>query len=98
MLTRRAFIRQAGVMASASALAAASPRSAMAASPYKLGLQLFTLRRDLARDVDGTLARCAAMGYQEVETYGFDPAGLRYYGLDAKAFAERLRAHGFAAP
>jgi sugar phosphate isomerase/epimerase len=96
MLTRRAFMQQAGVLASAS-VAASRSASAMSASPFKPALQLYTLRRALAADLEGTLQRVAAMGYQEVETYGFDPAGLRFYGLDAKAFAERLRAHGLAA-
>lgn len=58
---------------------------------YKLGLQLFTMRAAMARDVHGTLKRVAAMGYEDFETYGFDPAGLRYYGMPANAFAQRLR-------
>jgi sugar phosphate isomerase/epimerase len=57
---------------------------------YKLGLQLFTIRAPLRQDVDGTLKRVAAIGYEEVETYGFDPEGIRYYGLDATTFAQRL--------
>lgn len=65
---------------------------------YKLGLQLYTLRAAMARDVEGTLQRIAGMGYQEVETYGFDPEGMRYYGLAGKAFAERLRAHNLTTP
>jgi sugar phosphate isomerase/epimerase len=31
------------------------------------------------------------MGYEEFETYGFDPEGIRYYGLAGKAFAQLLR-------
>lgn len=87
MISRRTFLHQAGAFASA-ALAApiAQPRRR-----YKLGLQLFTMRAAMARDVDGTLKRVAAMGYEEFETYGFDPAGMRYYGLPAKAFAQKLR-------
>ena len=47
-----------------------------AAQPrYKMGLQLYTIRDAMARDVAGTLKRIAALGYQEVETYGFDPEG-----------------------
>ena len=38
------------------------------------------------------------MGYEEVETYGFDPAGLGYYGLPAKEFADRLRARKITLP
>ena len=95
MIRRRDFLRQTGALA-AGALAAPAARSA--APRYKMGLQLYTLRAALATDVEGTLKRVAGIGYQEVETYGFDPAGLRYYGLDAKAFAQRLRDNGLTTP
>ena len=52
----------------------------------------------MARDVEGTLKRVAAMGYEEFETYGFDPEGIRYYGLPAKAFAQRLHDHKLTTP
>jgi sugar phosphate isomerase/epimerase len=94
MMSRRSFMQQAGTFASgALALPVAQPRTR-----YKLGLQLFTMRAALARDVDDTLKRVAAMGYEEVETYGFDPEGIRYYGLAGKAFAERLRANNLTTP
>ncbi len=81
-------------MASAGALA---PMSQAAQTPYKMGLQLFTIRDAMARDVTGTLARVAALGYQEVETYGFDPEAIGYYRLPAREFADRLRQHGLTA-
>jgi sugar phosphate isomerase/epimerase len=64
---------------------------------YRLGLQLYTLRAAMADDVESTLARVAGMGYREVETYGFDPERLGFYGLDARTFAGRLRDHGLTA-
>src|SRR5688572_15218574 len=89
MISRRTFLQQAGALASAPLiLPAAQPRPR-----YKLGLQLFTMRAAMRSDVEGTLKRIAGMGYEEVETYGFDPEGIGYYGLSAKAFSERLRAH-----
>jgi len=94
MTSRRTFIQQAGALASTALvfpLAQQRPR-------YKLGLQLFTMRAAMARDVDGTLKRVAAMGYEEFETYGFDAEGLRYYGMPAKAFAQRLRDGNLTAP
>lgn len=91
MISRRSFIRQAGAYASA-ALVLPQPRR------YKLGLQLYTVRAALRQDVAGTLTRVAGIGYEEVETYGFDPEGLRYYGLDAKAFARRLNDLNLATP
>ena len=55
-----------------------------------MGLQLFTLRAAMRQDVPGTLKHIAALGYVEVETYGFDDAAIRYYGMDAKAFRALL--------
>ncbi len=93
MMNRRTFLHRAGAFASA---ALAWP--GMQPGRYKLGLQLYTVRAAMARDLDDTLKRVAAIGYEEVETYGFDPAGLRYYGLPAQAFAQRLRDNGLTAP
>jgi sugar phosphate isomerase/epimerase len=93
MISRRTFV-QAGAMASAALafpVAAQRPR-------YKMGLQLFTVRAAMRTDVDGTLKRVAAMGYEEAETYGFDPEGLRFYGLPAKDFAQRLRDNKMTTP
>lgn len=36
----------------------------------RIGLQLYTVRRELARDFDGTLARVGEIGYREVEFAG----------------------------
>lgn len=65
---------------------------------YKLGLQLYTIRAAMRQDVDGTLKRVAGIGYEELETYGFDPEAVRYYGLDAKAFATRLTDLNLSSP
>jgi sugar phosphate isomerase/epimerase len=94
MISRRTFMQQAGAFASA-AMVVPVPQ---ARQRYKLGLQLFTMRAALRQDVEGTLKRVAAMGYEEFETYGFDPEGLRYYGLAAKDFAQRLRDLNLTAP
>jgi len=84
--------------AGAFAAAAVVPAPSQPARRYKLGLQLFTLRAAMASDVEGTLKRVAGMGYQEVETYGFDAERIGYYGLAATAFAQRLRDNGLTAP
>jgi sugar phosphate isomerase/epimerase len=36
-----------------------------------LGIQLYTLRNELAKDLGGTLKQVAAAGYKQVELYGF---------------------------
>jgi sugar phosphate isomerase/epimerase len=88
MMTRRTFVQQASLLAS-TVLGVPT----LAASPYKMGLQLFTLRAAMAQDAPGTLKRVADLGYEEVETYGFDDRALRYYGMEASAFKELLAAN-----
>ena len=88
MISRRIFMQQAGVLASA---VLGSP--SLESHRYKLGLQLFTLRAAMAQDVQGTLKRIAGMGYEEVETYGFDAGAIGYYGMEAKAFRQLLAAN-----
>jgi sugar phosphate isomerase/epimerase len=102
MLTRRRFLEQTGALASV--LAAAGPASAtmvprfQAGPRYKMGLQLYTVRAPMRTDVAGTLQRIAALGYEELETYGFDAQTIGYYGMPAKVFAERLRDLKMTAP
>jgi sugar phosphate isomerase/epimerase len=60
---------------------------------YKMGLQLFTIRGPLAKDVVGTIKKVAAIGYEDSETYGYDPAMGTYYGMKASAFKQLLADH-----
>lgn len=94
MISRRTFLEQGASLASA----AVWLPPLQSVPRYKMGLQLFTVRRPLADDLPGTLGRIAELGYQEVETYGFDPNAVGYYGLPAREFAERLTDHGITIP
>jgi sugar phosphate isomerase/epimerase len=89
MITRRTFMQQAGSFASAALVFPAFPSSE--ARRYKIGLQLFTVNQAMNQDAAGSLRRVAAMGYEEVETYGLDPAALTYYGMPAREFATLLQ-------
>jgi sugar phosphate isomerase/epimerase len=100
MMNRRTLLQQAGTLASAGLILPAflPGRSSQPRRRYKLGLQLYTMRAAMARDVDGTLKRIAGMGYEEVETYGLNAEGLSYYGLPAKVFAQRLKDNNLTTP
>ena len=63
--------------------AAAKPR-------YQMGLQLYTVRDPMAADAAGTLKAIHAMGYRNLETYGFEPDTLKYYGNPAADFRKVL--------
>ena len=53
----------------------------------RIGIQLYTVRRELAKDVEGTLARLAQIGYREVEFAGY-PAGT---AASLRKILDRLR-------
>ncbi|MDE3214943.1 MAG: sugar phosphate isomerase/epimerase [Gemmatimonadota bacterium] len=56
-----------------------------------IGIQLYTVRREMAKDVDAALATIAQIGYREVEF-----AGL--FGHSAKDVRAMLDRHGLRAP
>jgi sugar phosphate isomerase/epimerase len=86
--SRRQFLRS---LTAASASLTVLPSLARSlSSKYMMGLQLFTVRDAMTRDVKDTLARVSAMGYQDTETYGFDPQNLMYYGMKAEDFKKVL--------
>jgi sugar phosphate isomerase/epimerase len=96
MDSRRTFLKQSGLLA---ATVAVAPSLAFSLPPAKhaLGLQLWTLRDLLPKDVKGTIAKVAAAGYNQVETFGYS-AKDKFWGLDAKAFNSLLKQNGLTAP
>lgn len=91
MITRREFISQTAALMTASMLPA---HTFAADSKYKMGLQLFSIREPLRNDLKGSIGRVAAAGYQDCETYGYDPEQGNYYGIKAADFKKLLEDHG----
>jgi sugar phosphate isomerase/epimerase len=77
------------VSVSALAMPAAQPR-------FRMGLQMYTVRDPMAKDALGTLKQIAALGYRNLETYGFEPDTLKYYGMQAAEFRKVLDGLGLA--
>ena len=86
VMDRRGFLL--GLMAAGGAGGSWAGGAPRIASP---GLQLYTVRTELARDFRGTLARVAAMGYREVEFAG-------YFDVPARTLRAMLDDLGLAAP
>ena len=88
MINRRDFMR--GTAAGAATLMAATEfmRNSFA-NPYgkPIGLQLYTVRDQLEKDVPGTLKKVAAIGYKEVEIYDL-------YGMSPAQFTKLLKENG----
>jgi sugar phosphate isomerase/epimerase len=67
------------------------------AKPAKpIGLQLYTLRNELGKDVEGTIRKVAEIGYQEVELFGYGNG--KFFGKTPKEFGELLKSVGLKAP
>src|SRR5579872_5451317 len=90
MTNRRTFLAHAGI---ASAAVLPAPELLKAESRLNTGLQLYTLRDQLPKDVKGVIPKVAKAGYKEVETFGYSKKD-GYWGLDAKAFSNLLKQNG----
>ena len=94
--TRRAFLATLGAAALGlttlgSRAQAWEPAIRRPSAPRPIGLQLYTVRAAMARDVPATLAAVAAAGYTEVEFAG-------YFGHSPAAVRDMLRDAGLTAP
>ncbi|MFI5159757.1 MAG: TIM barrel protein [Sphingobacteriales bacterium] len=91
MTSRRSFLKTSALL-SAGVLVA--PKLFAYDKKY-IGLQLYTVRDHMAKDVAGTLAKVASIGYNSVEgTYG----GGKYFGTEPAAFAKLLKLNGLIMP
>lgn len=74
-------------------LLSCSPQRTSTAALDEIGLQLYTLRDQLAADVASTLSRVAEIGYNHVETFGpeiGDDGKVTFWGLDVPTLSARL--------
>ncbi|HEU4936997.1 MAG TPA: sugar phosphate isomerase/epimerase [Vicinamibacterales bacterium] len=84
--TRRTFLGQMAMSALIPAVGRAAEQKI-----DRLGLQLYTVRTAIEKDFEGTLAKVAAAGYQEVEFAG-------YFDQDPKKVRAILDRHKLSAP
>lgn len=91
-INRRNFLAQSASLASASLLAWHG-LTHLSRPGYKMGLQLFTIREPLSKDVPGTILKISSIGYEDCETYGFNPEKIQYYGQRAASFKQLLADH-----
>jgi sugar phosphate isomerase/epimerase len=92
MSTRRSFLQQAGLVSSGLVI---RPSRLFVASPL-IGLQLWTVRRELQKDAEGTLAKVAAIGYNSVELMGYDKG--KFWGLAPGKVSEVLKKNNLKTP
>jgi len=96
MNSRRNFIKQSSLLAAAVAIAP-SFVAGMEKKKHAIGLQLYSLRDIIGKDIKSIITQVAAIGYKEVETYGYSAKG-GFWGLDAKTFKSLLKQNGLTSP
>ena len=91
MMNRRNFLRRASMGVTAAAVMSQFSEFLLA-EPYgkPIGLQLYTLRDQLEKDVTGTIKQLAAIGYRDVEIYSL-------YGKAPAEFSKILKDNGITA-
>ncbi len=94
MINRRTFLTQAGLIGAGVALL---PNLSLAAGKRVAGIQLYTLRDQLPKDVRGVIAKVAKAGYKEVEVFGYSKQN-GFWGLKPAEFKKLLDQHGLKSP
>lgn len=94
MMNRRMFIQNALIGAAGSLMVAQSGLGSVLQgknSLQKIGLQLYTVRQAMEKDLEGTLAKVASIGYKEVEFAG-------YFNRTPDQIKTTLKNNGLTAP
>lgn len=92
MPTRRAFLQQAS-LASAGLLFV---KNTPFVSQPLIGLQLYTVRDQIAKDPEGTIAKVAGIGYNSVEVFGYGNG--KFFGLTPAQFSAMLKKYQLRTP
>ncbi len=95
-MKRRNFIEKSALLGAA-AMIPFPGYSLFGKTNYKLGLQLFSINKDMNSDALGTLKAVKAMGYEDFEIYGFDGEKGTFYGHPASSFKDMLNDLEFTA-
>ena len=95
-MNRREFLAALGVAAVAPQLGCATTNAGSAGTRRlgKVGIQLYTLRDDARRDLEGTLVNIAQAGYKEVELLG----SMNNFGMPPDRLRAILDRNGLTAP
>ena len=92
MPTRRTFLKQASLASAGLMFVKNTP---FASQPL-IGLQLWTVRRQIAKDPEGTLAKVAGIGYNSVELIGYENG--KFFGLTPAQFSALLQKYQLKTP
>lgn len=93
MIKRRQFLINTGLALGAIAIA---PSFAFESKKRTIGIQLYTMRESLPKNVKGVLEQIGKVGFNEVETYGYSPT-KGFFGTSVQDFKSILSDNGLQA-
>jgi len=93
MINRRTFIKTAAAITAGASIL---PFQMCAAKKKSIGLQLYTVRDDIAKDLEGTLRKVAEIGYNLLEGAGY--SNRLFYGLKPAEFKTLINGMGMSMP
>ncbi len=94
-VSRRGFLRNTSLALAGSTLMPLDWNLELAKMKH-LGLQLWSVRADMAKDPKGTIEALSKMGYREVEGFGFNDGKM--FGLPYSDFKSLLKDNGIKMP
>ena len=93
MSSRRSFLKAAGIAALSTPIIKAKLfADAMARQLPAIGVQLYMVKEDMAKDAAGTLSQLGKMGYSQIESFGGDK-GI-FWGMTDKDFNSLAQSRG----
>lgn len=90
--TRRDFIKQSSLLAAGFFL----DKEDFFKKKKPVGVQLYTLRNEIAKDARGTLEKVAQLGYKQVETFGY--GNRKWFNLSPTELSAVLKNNGLSSP
>ena len=94
MITRRQLLKQLTLFTAGTAILKDTNAFSFYGSK-KIGIQLYTLRDQMAKDPKDTLTKLAAMGFQEVENFGYNG---KFFGMEPAEYKSVLSELKLSAP
>lgn len=91
MSNRRNFLKTTAAFAAASMIL---PLGAFTQEKKTIGLQLYSVRDKLQKDLKGTLEKLAKIGYNSLEAAGYNATDGTFYGMAAKPFIDLVNGLG----
>ena len=94
MQTRRRFIQQSSLLAAALMI----DTSGLLKMHKDLGIQLYTVRDEVAKDLEHSLSEVSKAGYTLTELYGYDYKTRQFFGRSVKDMAALLKKYNLGTP